>query len=55
MNNFFIWAKANKIPYQVYIFKSPLEILELKNPENLSEFFEYIENQVKKGFMLVVF
>ncbi|MCU4138839.1 MAG: Branched-chain amino acid aminotransferase/4-amino-4-deoxychorismate lyase [Thermodesulfobacteria bacterium] len=50
MNDFFIWAKADKIPYQVYTFESPLEILELKNPENLSEFFEYIENQVKKGF-----
>ncbi|MCD6548078.1 MAG: aminodeoxychorismate synthase component I [Thermodesulfobacterium sp.] len=49
-NDFFIWAKADKIPYQVYVFKSPLKVLKLRNPENLSEFFYSLEEQTKKGF-----
>lgn len=49
-NDFFIWAKANKIPYQLYIFKSPIKILTLKNPENLPKFFNSLENEVKRGF-----
>ena len=54
MNDFFIWAKTNKIPYQVYTFESSLEILELKNPENLSEFFKYIGTK-EKGFYVCGF
>ena len=49
-NDFFIWAKADKIPYQVYVFKSPLKVLKLRNPENLSDFFYSLEEQTKKGF-----
>lgn len=48
-NDFFIWAKADKIPYEIYVFKSPVKILTLNYPEKLSEFFNSIEGELKKG------
>lgn len=50
LNNFFLWAKADKIPYRVYLFKSPLKILKLYHPENLSDFLNSLETETKKGF-----
>lgn len=50
LNDFFIWANADKIPYQLYIFKSPVKVLKLCNLDNLSDFFKYLEKQIKQGF-----
>ncbi len=49
-NDFFIWAKADKIPYQIYVFKSPVKVLTLHNLEGVSDFFIHLEKQIKQGF-----
>jgi len=50
MSDFFIWAKADKIPYRVFSFLSPLKVLKLNSYDQVKDYFNQIENWLKKGY-----
>jgi len=50
MSEIFYFVKADKIPYQSFIFSSSVETLILNDPESLKEFFLILEEKINQGY-----
>ncbi len=50
--NFFLWINAQKIPYKVWDFGTPLKKIVLYSPEKITLFFQTMEKFLKKGYFL---